>query len=210
MINILIADDHSVVRAGLKQIISGRKDMVVLDEAVNGAQALDKLSKQNFTIAVLDISMPVKNGLDTLKEIKREHPNFPVLILSMYPEDQYAIRVFRAGADGYLTKESAPEELVNAILTVSKGKKYISASMAERLAVQLSFSSDKPLHETLSDREYQILCMIASGKTVGQIAEELFLSVKTVSTYRGRILEKMHLKNNAELTSYAIQNHLVD
>lgn len=210
MINILIADDHSVVREGLKQIISGNADMTVLAEACSGNEAIEKIRKNPVSVAILDISMPGKNGLDTLKEIKVIHPDLPVLILSMYPEEQYALRFFRAGASGYLTKKSAPEELINAIRTVSKGKKYVSPSLAEKLVGELDITTDKPLHSSLSDREFQVLCLIASGKTSGEIAGELFLSVKTISTYRARILEKLRLKNTAELINYAIQNQLVE
>lgn len=210
MINILIADDHSIVRAGLKQIISEISDMTIVDEASNGSEVLDKIRTNDYSVVVLDIAMPGKSGLEALKEIKSERPGLPVLMLSMYPEDQYAIRVLRSGAAGYLTKESAPAELVTAIRTVASGKKYISPSVAERLVCNLDFDGKKELHELLSDREFQVLCMIASGKSASDIAEELTLSVKTISTYRSRILEKMKLKNNAELTTYAIQNHLIN
>jgi len=210
MINILIADDHSVVREGLKQIISGNADMTVLAEACSGNEAIEKIRKNPISVAILDISMPGKNGLDTLKELKVMHPDLPVLILSMYPEEQYALRFFRAGASGYLTKKSAPEELVNAIRTVSRGKKDVSPVLAEKLIGELDVTNEKPLHSALSDREFQVLCLMASGKTSGEIAEELFLSVKTISTYRARILEKLRLKNTAELINYAIQNQLVE
>ena len=210
MIKILIADDHSIVRAGLKQIISEISDMTIVDEAANGNEVLEKIRMNDYSVVVLDIAMPGKSGLEALKEIKNERPGLPVLILSMYPEDQYAIRVLRSGAAGYLTKESAPAELVTAIQTVASGKKYISPSVAERLVCNLDFEGKKEPHELLSDREYQVLCMIASGKAVSDIAAELSLSVKTISTYRSRILEKMKFKNNAELTTYAIQNHLIN
>ncbi len=210
MIKILIADDHSVVRAGLKQIISGIPDMAIVDEAGNANVVIDKIRNNDYSVVVLDIAMPGKSGLDTLKEIKAERPGLPVLMLSMYPEDQYAIRVLKSGAAGYLTKESAPEELVTAIRTVANGKKYISPSLAEKLVINLDSDGKKEPHELLSDREYQVLRMIASGKAVSEIADELSLSVKTISTYRSRVLEKMNLKNNAELTTYAIQNNLVD
>jgi two-component system invasion response regulator UvrY len=210
MINILIADDHTIVRKGLKQILAETPDMVVADEASNGYEVLEKVRKNNFDVLLLDISMPGKSGLDILKELKAEKPKLPVLVLSMYPEEQYAIRVLRAGASGYLTKESAPDELVVAMRKVAQGKKYVSPSLAEKLAFDLEMDTTKPPHEMLSDREYQFLCMIASGKTVGEIAENLLLSAKTISTYRARILEKMKMKNNAELTHYAIQNRLVD
>ena len=210
MINILIVDDHAVVRAGLRQIISGVSDMTVSDEADGGAEALTKIRKKGCSMVVLDISMPDKSGLDVLKEIKNEHPKLPVLMLSMYPEDQYAVRSLRSGASGYMTKDSAPEELVIAIRTVAAGRKYISSDLAERLAFNLDVDMKKDPHEMLSDREYQVLCMIASGKTISEIADQLSLSVKTISTYRSRILEKMQLKNNSELTNYAIRNHLID
>ncbi len=210
MIRILIADDHAIVRKGLKQIISETQDMIVADEAGDGQEVLNKVRKDSFDMVLLDISMPGRTGLDILRELKAEKPRMPILVLSMYPEEQYAVRVLRAGASGYLTKESAPDELIAAIRKVSLGKKYITPSLAERLAFDLDIDSDKPLHETLSDREYQVLCLIASGKTVGEIAEKLSLSAKTISTYRARILEKMNMKNNAELTHYALQHKLVD
>jgi DNA-binding NarL/FixJ family response regulator len=210
MINILIADDHAIVRKGLKQILAETSDMVVTGEASNGYEVLEKVRNGHFDVLLLDISMPGRSGLDILKELKAERPKLPVLVLSMYPEEQYAIRVLKAGASGYLTKESAPDELVVAMRKVAQGKKYVSPSLAEKLAFDLEMDTTKPLHEMLSDREYQVLCMIASGKTVGEIAENLSLSAKTISTYRARILDKMNMKNNAELTHYAIQNKLVD
>ncbi len=210
LINILIVDDHAVVRAGLRQIISGVSDMAVADEADSAIEALTKIRKKGYSMVVLDIAMPGKSGLDVLKEIRSEHPKLPVLMLSMYPEDQYAVRALRSGASGYMTKDSAPNELVTAIRTVAGGRKYISSDLAERLAFNLDVDMKKEPHEILSDREYQVLCTIASGKTISEIADQLSLSVKTISTYRSRILEKMQLKNNAELTNYAIRNHLVD
>jgi len=210
LMNILIVDDHAVVRAGLRQIISGVSDMAVADEADSAVEALAKIRKKVYSMVILDISMPGKSGLDVLKEIRNEHPRLPVLMLSMYPEDQYAMRALRSGAAGYMTKDSAPEELVTAIRTVAAGRKYISSDLAERLAFNLEADMKKEPHEILSDREYQVLCTIASGRTVSEIADQLSLSVKTISTYRSRILEKMQLKNNAELTNYAIRNHLID
>jgi DNA-binding NarL/FixJ family response regulator len=210
MIRILIADDHTIVREGLRQILSDTGDMVVTAEAGNGQEALDKILKEEFDVVVLDIAMPGRSGLDILKELRSYSPKLPVLVLSMYPEEQYAVRVLRAGADGYLTKESAPNELITAIRRLHAGKKYISPSLAEKLAFNLEAHSTRPPHELLSDREYQVLCRLSSGKTVKDIADELSLSVKTISTYRSRILEKMSMKNNAELTYYAIQNHLVN
>jgi len=210
LIRILIADDHVIVREGLKQIISETLDMTIADEAVDGHEVLNKALKNDYDVVVLDITMPGINGLDVLKQIKAQKPKLPILVLSVHPEEQYAVRVLRAGASGYLTKESAPDELIAAIRKVSAGKKYVSSSLAEKLAFELETDTEKPLHETLSDREYQVMCMIASGKTVKQIAEELFLSVKTISTYRSRILEKMKMNNNAELTYYAIKHGLVE
>jgi DNA-binding NarL/FixJ family response regulator len=210
MIKILIADDHAIVREGLKQILSESADLSVVDEASTGQEVLEKISKNDLDLVILDIAMPGRGGLDILKEIKTQKPRLPVLMLSMYPEEQYAVRVLKAGASGYLTKESAPGELVRAIRQISQGKKYVSPSLAEKLAVDLEISSDKPSHETLSDREYQVMCMIASGNTLKEIADGLSLSIKTISTYRSRILEKMNMKTNAELTHYAIKNNLVD
>jgi len=209
MIKILIADDHTIVREGLKQIISDVSGMEVTDEATNGNEALSKIRAGGFDIVLLDISMPGKSGLETLKEIRMEDQTLPVLILTMHPEEQYAVRVLKAGASGYLTKESAPEELIRAIRKVTNGGKYISPSLAETLALHLVVDNEKPLHETLSDREYQVLCKISSGNTISEIAKEMTLSVKTISTYRARILEKMGMKSNAELTYYAIKNELV-
>jgi len=210
MIRILIADDHTIVREGLKQILAETADMVVADEAVNGLDVVDKASKQNFDVVLLDISMPGRNGLDVLKQLRVDHPQLPVLILSMYSEEQYAMRALRAGAAGYLTKDSASDELILAIRKISSGKKYLGPSLAEKLAVYLEHGDDKPLHETLSDRELQVMCMIASGKAVKEIGEELNLSVKTISTYRARILDKMRMKTNAALTHYVIQNNLIE
>jgi len=210
MIKILIADDHAIVREGLKQILSESPDLIVVAEASSGQEVLEKISKSDLDLVVLDIAMPGRGGLDILKEIKTQRPRLPVLMLSMYPEEQYAIRVLKSGASGYLTKESAPSELVMAIRQISQGKKYISPSLAEKLAIDLEVSPDKMPHEILSDREYQVMCMIASGKTLKEIADGLSLSIKTISTYRSRILEKMNMKTNAELTHYAIKNNLVD
>jgi DNA-binding NarL/FixJ family response regulator len=210
MIKILIADDHAVVRRGLKQILGEEPDMAVFGEARNAEEVLKNVREQNWDIVILDITMAGRSGLDVLKELKHTRPKLPVLFLSIHPEDQYAVRVLKAGAAGYMTKESAPEELVKAIRKVLRGGKYISPSLAEKLAFDLETDSEKPLHESLSDREYQVMCMIASGKTVKDIAEALYLSVKTISTYRERILGKMKMKTNAELTHYAIKNRLVD
>jgi len=210
MIKIIIADDHPIVRAGMKQIISEASDLMVADEASDGRQLLTKIRKENFDVVILDISMPHMDGLDVLKQLKIEMPKLPVIVLSIHPEDQYALRVLKAGASGYVTKVSAPDELINAVRKVCRGGKYISPSIAEKLAFQLDANFEVMPHESLSDREYQVLCLLASGKTVTDIADELALSVKTVSTYRARILEKMNMKNNAELIHYAVQNRLVD
>jgi len=209
MIKLIIADDHSIVREGLKQIIADTPDMAVCDEACDGTELIEKVLLDRFDVVVLDITMPGTNVLDVLKQIKRRRPAIQILVLSMHPEEQYAVRVFKAGASGYLTKESAPSELVKAIRKVSKGRKYISPSFAENLADTLLSDQDQPAHATLSDREYQVLCMIASGETVKNIAGNLFLSEKTISTYRSRILQKMGMKNNAEIIHYAIKNMLV-
>jgi len=171
---------------------------------------LNKALKDDYDVVILDITMPGINGLDVLKQIKAQKPKLPILMLSVHPEEQYAVRTLKAGASGYLTKESAPDELIAAIRKVSVGKKYVSSSLAEKLALDLEIDHEKPLHETLSDREYQVMCMIASGKMLNEVADEPYLSVKTVSTYRTRILEKMNMKSNIELTHYAIKHGLVE
>lgn len=210
MLKILIADDHAIVREGIKQILAELPDKVTTDEAINGQEVIQKVWDNNYDLVLLDISMPGRSGLDILKQLKSEKPALKILILSMHPEEQYAIRALKAGASGYLTKESTPLELTEAIKKVSIGKKYVSASLAETLASHLETTTEKPLHENLSNREYEVMCMIASGKTVKEIANELSLSAKTISTYRTRILEKMNMKNNAQITHYTIQNRLVD
>ena len=209
MIRLLIADDHAIVREGLKQIVADIGDMSVDGEASNGQQVMELVRQRDWDVVLLDLAMPGRGGIDTLRQLKREKPGLPVLILSIYPEDQYAVRALKEGAAGYLTKESAPEELVKAIRKAAKGGKYVSPALAERLAYELETNADKPPHERLSDREYQVMLMLASGKTVGQIAEELSLSVKTVSTNRARLLRKMGMKTNAELTYYAVKRQLV-
>jgi len=209
MIRILIADDHAIFREGLRQILEDVDGIEVADEAADGQEVLDKVSKNDYDLVVLDIAMPGLHGLDALKLLKSQKPKLPVLVLSMYPEEQYAVRAIKAGASGYITKASASEELIDAIYKVSKGGRYISASITERLLFDLEPEFEGPAHERLSNREYQILCMIARGKTVSEIADDLFLSVKTVSTHRVHILEKMKMKNNAELTNYALKNNLV-
>jgi DNA-binding NarL/FixJ family response regulator len=207
--HIIIADDHTVVRQGLRLILADAFKKAHFGEAQNAQELYALLKQSPWDVVVMDLSMPGGNGLDTLKQIKHDYPQLPVLVLSMYPEEQYAVRTLKAGASGYLTKESAGQELVAAIQKVISGGKYINASVAETLVHQLGTDHEHPPHEQLSDREYQVLCMIASGKQVGQIAAELALSVKTVSTYRARILAKMNMTTNAELTHYAIENKLV-
>lgn len=210
MIKILIADDHAVVRRGLRQIINDEPDFEVVAEAQNGQEVMDKIEKSNCDVVVLDITMPDKNGLVVLQEVKAARPRLPILILSMHPEDQFALRALKLGASGYLTKESAPEELVGALRKVTSGGKYISSSLAEQLVSEISSDSPRPSPERLSEREFQVLRMIAQGKTISQIAEDMGLSVKTVSTYRTRLLLKMKMKTNAELVRYAVQHGLVD
>lgn len=208
MIRILIADDHAIVRQGLKQIIEENTDMRVVAEAANGVEALRKMREVDCDVALLDISMPGKGGIDVLKQIREENRKLPVLILSIYPEDQYAVRLIKAGASGYMTKESAPAEVVEAVRRVASGKKYISPTVAEMLANELGAADERLPHQTLSDREYQIFLLLASAKTPTEIAEALALSVKTVSTHRRRILEKMCLRNNAEVMHYAMERRL--
>jgi len=210
MMRILIADDHAVVRRGLKQILAGEFKKADFGEASNAREALDRIRKENWDTVVLDITMPGRSGLEALKEMKEARPKLPVLVLSMHSEDQFAVRVLKSGASGYMTKESAPEELVGAVKKVLGGGRYVSAALAEKMASYLAIDTPKPPHERLSDREFVVLRMIASGKTVSRIAAELSLSVKTVSTYRTRILEKMAMTSNAELTHYAIKNQLVE
>jgi two-component system invasion response regulator UvrY len=207
---ILIADDHTIFREGLKHILTEYPDLIVADEARNGREVLEKIWNNDYDMVLLDISMPGMTGLEALKQLKNDKPKLPVLVLSMHPEEQYAVRALRAGASGYLTKESAPDELMTAIRKISQGRKYITSSLAERLALEMEADSEKPLHDVLSDREYQVLRMIAEGKTVKHIAEELSLSIKTVSTYRARIMEKMKMTTNAELMHYAMRHHLLD
>lgn len=209
MIRILVADDHAIVRRGLRQIVADESDMEVVGEAQTAQKILDLARQEEWDVIVLNISMPGRGGFEALKALKQTHSKRPVLVLSMYPEDQFAVRAFRAGAAGYMTKESAPEELVQAIRKVVRGGKYVSPSLAEKLAAELGEYAERPPHEALSEREYHVLCLLASGKTVTQIAAEMSLSVKTISTYRARLLEKMRMKTNAEVTRYAIEHRLV-
>ena len=210
IIKVFIADDHAIVREGLKQILAETRDIIVAGEAENGLDAVKLFRKSECQVMLLDISMPDRSGIEVLKQIKKEKPELAVLMLSMHREDQYAIRSLKAGASGYLTKQSAPRELVTAIRQVAGGLKYISPALAQELANHVGEDHEAPPHDSLSDREYQTLTMIASGKTVGMIAKELSLSVKTVSEYRARLLVKMKLKNSAELTHYAIKNQLIE
>jgi len=209
MIRVLVADDHPVVRQGVKQVISEESDMAVLGEARNGQEVLDLVHRENWDILVLDVTMPGKGGLEVLKEIKHMQPKLPVLILSVHPEDQYALRTLKAGASGYLTKESAPDQLVLAIRKILQGGKYVSPTLAEKLASHLRAEAQRPPHEVLSDREYQVLLMVASGKQTRAIAEEMSLSVKTIHTFRARILEKMGMRGNADLAYYVFRNRLL-
>jgi DNA-binding NarL/FixJ family response regulator len=210
MIRVLIADDHPIVRRGLKQILADEPDVAVLGEAQDGQDVLRLIREQPWDVLVLDLNMPGLGGLEILQEVRERRPNLPVLIMSVHPEEQFGVRVLKAGAAGYLPKETAPDELVHAIRKVHSGGKYVSRSLAEKLAAALEAGAERPAHEALTDREYQVLCLIGSGKTVSQIAEKLCLSVKTVSTYRARILEKMRMESNAELMHYAMSNHLVE
>jgi DNA-binding NarL/FixJ family response regulator len=210
MLRVLIADDHAVVRQGLRQILSDIPELTEVGEVQNGEDALSKVRAEPWDVLVLDMSMPGRGGLDVLKDVRRVRPSTRVLVLSMHPEDQFAVRLLKAGAAGYLTKESAPDELVTAVRKVMSGGKYVSATLAEKLAFDMDRDVDKPAHEALSDREFQVLRMLATGKTVQQIADELLLSAKTISTYRARILEKLNLKSNAEMIHYSIQNRLIE
>lgn len=205
---VLVADDHAIFREGLKKVIATSDDLIVTCEANDGQEALQKIKEQELDLVILDVSLPGRSGLDVLQELKNILPNLPVIILSMYPEDQYAVRAYRSGAAGYLTKGSPPDELLDALHLALNGKKYVSSSLAVSLVNGLADGLAPSPHSDLSNREFQIVCMIASGKTVGTIAKELSLSVKTVSTHRANILRKMNLKNSAELTRYAIEHNL--
>lgn len=209
MIRVIIADDHPVVRHGIKRILEEESDIQVVAEAANGQELLHKIDQTPCDVTLLDIGMPGRDGLDTLSYLRRAYPKIPVLILSVYPEDQFGPRVLKSGASGYMNKETACDQLVKAIRKVCGGGRYVSPSLAEKIAADLAADKTLPPHERLSDREYQVMRLIASGKTVGQIARELCLSKKTISTHRARILEKMDMKTNAQLTFYAMQNDLV-
>jgi len=209
VIKILVTDDHAIVRRGLRQILSETSDIVIADEAENATQLLALLPNAKYNVLVLDINLPGRSGFDILKQVKILCPKLPILIHSMHSEDEFAVRMLKAGASGYITKESAPDELIKAIRKVHAGGRYVSAALGAKLALGLGNDDSKAPHETLSDREYQILYLISSGKMSKDIARELSLSVKTVSTYRARVLEKMKMKTNADLTRYAILNRLV-
>jgi DNA-binding NarL/FixJ family response regulator len=210
MIRVVIVDDHAILRRGLTQIIAESGDMQVVGEADASAPALRLLRETPCDVVLLDISLPDRNGIETLKLIRKEFHSLQVLMLSMHPENQYAVRALKAGAAGYLTKQSAPSQLVSAIRQVKDGRKYVTPAVAQELANSIDHDSERPLHEALSIREYQTMCMIASGKSLTDMAHQMSISVKTVSVYRARVLEKMHLKNNAELTHYAIKNQIVE
>ncbi|HDQ44088.1 MAG TPA: response regulator transcription factor [bacterium] len=210
MIRVLVADDHAIVRKGLIQILHDAPESITVDEAASGQEALERIRKETYDAVVLDISMPGRSGIDTLGQIKAAYPGLPVLILSMYPEEQYALRVLKAGASGYLMKESAPDALISAVLAVSQGRKYITPSLAETLATRLETGADPESHERLSDREFEVFLLIAKGQSIKDIAGSLFLSVKTVHTYRARILDKMHLKGTADIIHYAVQYRLIE
>lgn len=211
MIRVVIADDHAVVRKGLVYILSDEHDMTVVGEASNAQELLAMVRNRRCDVVILDISMPGRSGLDALQELKQEHPHLPVLVLTMYPEDQFAVQAVKKGAAAYMTKESATrEELIRAIRKVVSGGRYISPSLAEQLASHVANETEKPPHEALSNREYQVLCRMAAGKTITEIAADLSLSVNTISTYRARILEKMSMKTTADLIAYAIHHRLLD
>ncbi|MBS0170190.1 MAG: response regulator transcription factor [Nitrospira sp.] len=210
MTAILVVDDHAVVRQGVRQILSEQFQDAVIGEAASAQEMMGQLRLRNWDVVVLDVGMPGKSGLDALKDLKQASPKLPVLVLSAYPEDQLARRMLKAGAAGYLNKDSAPNELVHALRKILGGGKFVSAAVAELLASNLDDHFEKPVHEQLSDREYQVLCLIAVGKSLKEIADDLCVGISTINTYRARILEKMQLRNNTELTHYALENRLVN
>ena len=209
MIRILIADDHAIVRRGLINILNEEFPSAGIAEVGNAEELLEKVMKAEWDVVITDLSMPGRSGLEALQQIKIHHPKLPVLILSIYPEEQYAIRVLKAGAAGYLNKDIAPSELLIAVYRVLSGRKYITASVAEKIASTFDYNSDKSVYENLSDREFEVLKMLAAGKSVSEIGAKLHLSVTTISTYRARILTKMNMKTNFDLTLYAIENNLI-
>jgi two-component system invasion response regulator UvrY len=209
MAKVLIADDHAIVRNGLKQLLSEERSIKVLGEAKSGSDTIDKLQTQDWDLLLLDINMPDRSGIDILRHVRSTHPQPRVLVLSGFPEKQYAVNVLRAGASGYLNKEMAPEELLSAVRAVLQGRRYVSPALAELLVTELDADQDKPAHSRLSEREFQIFCKLATGRAVSDIADELCISVKTVSTYRSRVLEKMSFTTNADITAYALRNQLI-
>jgi two-component system, NarL family, invasion response regulator UvrY len=210
MIRILIADDHAIIRRGFREIVADQADMLVIGEAASAGEVLHLARRLAWDVLVLDINMPDRSGLEVLADVKQLQPPRPILVFTVYPEDQFAVRLLKAGAAGYLTKDSAPEDLVKALRKVCSGRKYISPSLAENLAGALDAAASRPLHQTLSDREFQVLRQLSTGKTVTQIAEQLLVSVKTISTHRARLLQKMHMRTTVELMRYTICNGLVD
>ncbi|MFW6129441.1 MAG: response regulator [Candidatus Aminicenantaceae bacterium] len=209
-IKVLIADDHAIVRRGIKQVLAEIPGVQVTAEAASGAEVLELIDSSEFDLVLLDISMPRQSGIEVLKQIKWQKPDLPVLVLSIYPEEQFAVRALRAGSSGYLTKESAPDELKQAVIKIARGEKYITSSLAEKLASEISLDRKKMPHEILSDREYEVFNLLASGNTASQVAQKMSLSVKTISTYRSRILSKMNFKTNAQLTHYAFKHNLIE
>ncbi|HUX39392.1 MAG TPA: response regulator transcription factor [Rectinemataceae bacterium] len=210
MIKIIVADDHGVVRRGLKAIIEDERDMVVVAEAASGRETIDAAMRQDWDVIIMDISMPEMNGFEVIDQLRRLRPRIGVLVLSMHPEMQFAMRAMEAGAMGYLTKESAPEDLIRAVRNVVAGRRYVSESLAESLAAGLVDKDSRPLHERLSAREFRVMCLLASGKSTSQIAQALFLSPKTVETYRLRLMAKMGMHGIAEIARYALEHHLID
>ena len=209
MSHVLIADDHAILRNGLKQLLAEERSIKKIGEAGSGREALEQLQQAKWDLLILDINMPDRSGLDILRQVRATHPDTRVLVLSGFPEKQYAVNVLRAGASGYINKEMAPEELLSAVRSVLQGKRYVSPTLAELLVSELDADQDKPMHSRLSEREFQIFCKLAAGQTVSDIADELCISVKTVSTYRSRILEKMNFGTNADMTTYALRNGLI-
>ena len=210
MTRVLVADDHPVVRTGLKEIIARQRDMAVMGEAATGAEVCRLVAMKPWDVVILDLSLPDRSGLEVLKEIKRERPKIPVLVLTAYHDEQFAVRAIRAGAAGYLTKGATPEELISAIRRLAQGRRYMSPAVAEELIETLGHHSDEAPHQRLSDREYQVLCLLGSGKTVSQIAQELGRSVKTISTHRARILEKLEMQSTAQLVRYVLERRLAE
>jgi DNA-binding NarL/FixJ family response regulator len=210
MAKILLADDHAILRKGLKQLLSEDRANYEVGEVGTGSDTLNALRQTRWDLLILDINMPDRSGVDILRQVRAAHPDTRVLILSGFPEKQYAVNLLRAGASGYLNKEMAPEELLNAVKTVLQGKRYVSAALAELLVNELDHDSEQPAHAQLSEREFQIFCKLATGRSVSEIAAELCLSVKTISTYRSRLLEKMGFTSNADITTYALRNNLIN